>query len=190
MEYNTELEDLVIQEYGRNIQRLIRHCQQIENDDERQAFAESVVELMYQMNPQSKNINNYKDKLWHHIFRIANYDLDVQPPNGDKPEKEEALAPPDPIPYPVHEAKYRHYGHHVQVLVQKALEMDDEDKREEFAKVIGSYMKLAYKTWNKKHFVNDESIKEDLYNLSDGKLELDSKDSLNYLRRNKRKRRN
>ncbi len=33
-------------------------------------------------------------------------------------------------------------------------------------------MKLAYKTWNKEHYVSDDIVKEDLVSLSDGLLEL------------------
>jgi hypothetical protein len=38
---------------------------------------------------------------------------------------------------------------------------------------IGSYMKLAYKTWNREHYVSDEVIKNDLDILSNGRLSLD-----------------
>ena len=63
------------------------------------------------------------------------------------------------IPYPVSEARYRHYGHNVQVLIKKALEMEPGEKQDGFVRTIGSYMKLAYRTWNKEHFVSDDVIK-------------------------------
>ena len=38
--------------------------------------------------------------------------------------------------------------------------------------IIASYMKLAYRTWNREHYVNDEIIKGDLEKLSEGALVL------------------
>jgi hypothetical protein len=50
--------------------------------------------------------------------------------------------------------------------------MEEGPKKEEFAKVIASYMKLAYRTWGKEQFVNDELIKEDLRKISQGQLDV------------------
>jgi hypothetical protein len=48
--------------------------------------------------------------------------------------------------------------------------------------VIASYMKLAYKTWNKEHYVSDDIVKEDLEILSNGQLSLhEGHDSLDKL---------
>jgi hypothetical protein len=55
-------------------------------------------------------------------------------------------------------------------MVQKALAMEEGPKRDEFAKVIASYMKLAYRNWGKEQFVNDELIKDDLRKMSQGKI--------------------
>lgn len=170
MEYNSNREDLTIPEYGRNVQKLINHAKTIEDKAMRQAFVEKVLDLMQQMHPQSRSIDDYRERLWKHVFRIGAYELDVEWPYGEKPTKEESEKRPDAIPYPVMEAKYRHYGHNVQELIKRALEMPEGPKRDGFAATIGSYMKLAYKTWNKEHYVSDETIKDDLERLSGGKI--------------------
>ena len=77
------MEKLEIPEYGRNIQTLIRHAKEITDLDERQFFVEKVVHLMMQMHPQNKNLDDYRDKMWKHVFRIAGFDLPgVIPQNG------------------------------------------------------------------------------------------------------------
>jgi len=172
MEYNSEREELTIPEYGRHVQKLIDYCKTLENGEERQALAELIVRLMMQMNPQSRNIEDYQDKLWKHFFRIANYEIDVAPPSGERPTKADAEVKPDQLHYPEREARFRHYGHLVQELINKAIAMEEE-KREDFTRVIAAYMKLAYKTWNKEHYVSDEVIKADLSAISEGKLKLD-----------------
>ena len=172
IEYNSEREHLIIPEYGRNVQKLIYHAKTIEDDEFRQAFVEKVVDLMYQMNPQSKNVNDYKEKLWKHLFRIADYDINVTPPAGIVPTRQNATRKPDVVPYPEKITRYRHYGRYVQLLIQKALEMEDKEKQVEFSNIIGSYMKLAFKTWNQEHYVNDEIVKNDLKTMSGGVLEI------------------
>ena len=178
LEYNSEREHLTMPEYGRNVQKLIDHAKTIENPAMRQAFVEKVVALMLQMNPQNGNEEEYRDKLWNHVFHIADYELDVEPPSGKRPTAEEKKRRPEHIGYPPKEPKYRHYGTYVQNLIEQALEMGPGHKQDEFAKVIASYMKLAYKTWNKEHYVSDEVIKNDLKALSGGKLKVDEVVSL------------
>ena len=181
MEYNSAREDLIIPEYGRNVQKLINHAKTIEDPAFRQKFVEAVVDLMQQMHPQSRNIDDYRDRLWKHVFRIAKYELDVTPPSGQKPRPEDSRKRPEKVAYPVMEAKFRHYGHNVQQLIKKALSMPEGPKRDGFVAVIGSYMKLAYRTWNKEHYVSDDIIKGDLESLSNGQLSLDDNASIDHL---------
>ncbi|MEY4105848.1 MAG: hypothetical protein RL181_190 [Bacteroidota bacterium] len=170
MEYNSQLEELIIPEYGRNVQRLIFHAKTIEDDTVRQKFVEQIIDLMFQMQPQTRNIEDIRDKLWKHLFRIANYDIKVMPPNGIIPTEEAAQKRPGPVEYPEKEQNFRHYGASVQKLIRKALEMAPGPKREALVSIIASYMKLAYRTWNKEHFVSDDVIKADLELMSGGKL--------------------
>jgi hypothetical protein len=55
-----------------------------------------------------------------------------------------------------------------------------------FTEVIASYMKLAYRTWNREHYVNDEIIKNDLVKLSKGALKLDEDYSIGNVTPSKR----
>lgn len=173
MEYNSEKENLIIPEYGRHVQNLVDEAKQIEDPGKKQVFMERIVHLMMQIHPQSRNVEDYIDKLWKHVFRIGKYDLEgVTTPNGILPTREDAAKRPEMIGYPESEAKFRHYGHNVQRLIKKAISMPEGPKRDGFVAVIASYMKLAYRTWNKEHFVSDEVVKSDLESLSGGELEL------------------
>jgi len=187
MEYNSEKSNLIIPEYGRNVQMLIQHAKTIEDNDLRQAFVEKVIDLIQQMHPQNRNIDDYRSKLWKHVFRIAEYELDVMPPTGEIPTPETDFVKPEPINYPINGVAYRHYGNNVQVLINKAIKMEDSAKKEGFVKVIGSYMKMAYRTWNKEHYVSDEIIKQDLYNMSEGQLSISPDISLDGLSNSNRK---
>lgn len=170
MEYNSQKEDLVIAEYGRNIQDLINHAKTIEDDEKRQAFAEAIVSLMAQMNPSQKYDIDYQEKLWRHLFRISRYEINVIPQSGVVPTPESSEYHPTTIPYPENQTSFRHYGQLVKELVQKAIAMEDPEKKHEMAMIIAAYMKLAYRTWNRDHYANDEIIKDDLKAMSKGKL--------------------
>jgi hypothetical protein len=120
----------------------------------------------------NRNMDDYRDKLWNHAFAIADYELDVTPPQGIIIRREEERVKPDPVGYPASATRFRHYGNSIQALIKKAIEMPDGPKKEGFVEVIASYMKLAYKTWNKEHYVSDDIVKDDLEMLSDGQLVL------------------
>jgi hypothetical protein len=179
MEYNTSKKDLIIPEYGRNIQQLLEHAKTLKDDALRQAYVEKVVDLMQQMHPQARNVEDYTAKLWAHAFRIGNYQLNVVPP-CEIPSPDELYKRPEKIPYPTMDVRFRHYGKNVQEMVKKAVEMEDEDLQEEYIQVIGSYMKMAYNTWNRDS-VSDDIIRKDLIEISRGALELEGDANLDNL---------
>jgi len=188
MEYNSAKEHLVIPEYGRNVQSMIGYAKTIEDKEERQAFVEGLVDLMNQMLPQAKNVLEYKARLWKHVFRIADYDLDVMPPSGEIPTPKEKELRPERIPYPKSDKRFKHYGTNVQSLIQKAIGMEDGEMKTEFINIIASYMKLAFKTWNPDHYVNDEMIKQDLKDLSENKLSMPDDAPIDFLINSQKKR--
>ena len=171
IEYNSSRSPLVISEYGRHVQKLVQHAKTIEDRDKRQKFVEGVIELMYQMNPQHKNVGEVQEKLWKHAYRISGYDLDVTPPEGIELTEATSNLAPEKIPYPNQVLRYRHYGTYVQEMLSNALAMEDEEKKQEFLNLIGSYLKLAYKTWNREHYANDEMIKADLMKMAKNQIE-------------------
>ncbi|HAD14018.1 MAG TPA: DUF4290 domain-containing protein [Saprospirales bacterium] len=183
MEYNTERPHIRFPEYGRSIQEMIQHAITLESPQKRQKTVESIVGLMIQLGPQgNRNMDDYREKLWNHVFALANYELDVTPPPGIIIRKEEDRPKPEPLGYLNSATRMRHYGNSVHALIQKAIEMPDGPKKEGFVEVIASYMKLAYKTWNKEHYVSDDIVKEDLEILSNGQLSLhEGHDSLDKL---------
>lgn len=171
MEYNSQKEKLVIPEYGRNIQNIIKEGKKIEDKEMRTAFINRAADLIMQMHPHNKNLDDYVQKIWNHIFRLAEYDLDIDLPDNvtiktkEESKKKEAL-----LEYPTKNIKFKHYGANIMNLIGKAVEMEDGPAKNQFINIIGSYMKLAYKTWNKEHYVNDELILSDLEKLSNGQL--------------------
>lgn len=173
LEYNSTRDKLKFSEYGRSTQKLVEYAKTIENREERQKAVEAIVEMINQLNPQTKNVLEYKQKLWRHVFKMADYDLDVDHPLGDNPREEDITFVPEQVNYPQHEFNWRHYGFNIREMIDKALKMEEGPVKKGFVESILSYMKLSYRTWNKEHFVSDDIIISDLGVMSGNKLSVD-----------------
>ena len=169
MEYNTTRNHLVIREYGRHIQKMVDHILTIEDRDRRQKQAHVVIELMGFLNPHLKNVEDFRHKLWDHLFLISDFKLDVDSPYPI-PTREKLSARPDPLPYPKRYPRYSHLGKNLEIVIDKALKEENEEKRQGFANAIAYYMKLAYNNWHKDQ-VHDDAIQQELTNLTKGQLE-------------------
>lgn len=183
LEYNSQTEKLIIPEYGRNVQKLIQHVKTIEDDEKRQAFAEQVVSLMHQMNPQNKSVIDYRNTLWKHFMIIGGFDMNIKIPEGIDLEAVKETQRPERISYPIKEKRFRHYGHNVKTLIAKAIAMEEGPIKVGFVDTIASFMKMAYKNWNREHYVSDEIVLSDLEAMSDGQLKVSENASLDGLAR-------
>ena len=164
MEYNTEREKIVISEYGRNIQVMIRHLMEIEDRKQRTEAAYFIVNVMAQMNPQVKESNDYMHKLWDHLHIIANYELDIDGPYP-KPTPEMQKQKPKHVGYQKNNIRYGHYGQYIYDVVKKVKEMEDGPKKQAILVNIANQMKRDYLNWNR-DTVNDLLILDDLYKIS------------------------
>jgi Domain of unknown function (DUF4290) len=169
MEYNTTRNYLTMREYGRHIQKMVDHLKGIEDDTRRQQQAQVLIELMGFLNPHLKNVEDFRHKLWDHLFYISDFKLDVKSPYPI-PEKETYKAKPEPIPYPKRHPRYSHLGKNLELVINKALKEENPEKRQGFANAIAYYMKLAYNNWHKDQ-VHDDAIQSELTNITRGQLE-------------------
>src|SRR3982751_2381342 len=117
MEYNTQRPKLLISEYGRYIQNMVRAIAKVEDKEKRNAMARTIIELMSQASPQFKNIEEYKHKLWDHLIIISDFKLVVDSPYPFPDRKDVVVSGTDPLPYPKHRIKMRHYGRNLEALV-------------------------------------------------------------------------
>ena len=169
MEYNTTRNHLTIREYGRHIQKMAEYVLTIEDREKRQKNANALVELMGFLNPQLKNVEDFRHKLWDHLFYISDFKLDVDSPYPI-PQKETYKVKPEPLPYPKRYPKYSHLGKNLELVINKALKEENPEKRQGFANAIAYYMKLAYNNWHK-DVVHDDAIQSELTNITEGQLE-------------------
>ncbi|MET3874934.1 DUF4290 domain-containing protein [Chitinophaga sp. OAE865] len=169
MEYNTTRNYLIMKEYGRNIQKMVEYLVTIEDDEERQRNAMAVIELMGTLNPHLRNVEDFRHKLWDHIFNISGFTLNVESPYPI-PTIEKLRAKPDRLPYPKKYPRNRHFGKNLEMIIDKAVHEDNPEKKEGFTQCIGNYMKLAYSNWHKES-VHDDAIKAELLAITNNELE-------------------
>ncbi len=173
MEYNTTRNHLTIREYGRHIQKMAEYVLTIEDREKRQRNANSLVELMGFLNPHLKNVEDFRHKLWDHLFLITDFKLDVDSPYPI-PTRETLRPTPDPLPYPKRYPKYNHLGKNIEIIIDKALSEEDAEKRQGFANSIAYYMKLTYSNWHKE-LVHDDNIQTELSAITKGELEFNNR---------------
>ena len=169
MEYNTDRNSLGMKEYGRHVQKMVEYLLTLEDREKRQQQTQAVIELMGFLNPHLKNVEDFRHKLWDHLFFISDFELEVDSPYPI-PKKETYKMKPDPLPYPKRHPKYAHLGKNLEVVIDKALKEEDPEKKAGFAHAIAYYMKLAYSNWHKE-LVHDDAIRSELNSITGGELE-------------------
>ncbi len=170
MEYNTTRGPLVISEYGRNLQEMIRYTCTIEDREKRTRAAKFIVNVMGQMTPQAKESADYKHKLWDHLFIISEFKLDVDAP-FDPPPPLTLSTKPERISYHDKEIDFRHYGKNIALIIEKATTYEEGPEKDALVRAIAIQLKKSYLNWNRDS-VTDEVIEEHLRILSAGRLKL------------------
>lgn len=158
-----------MKEYGRHIQKMVEYLLTIKDRELRQRNAYAVIELMGFLNPHLKNVEDFRHKLWDHLFLISNFELDVDSPYPI-PTRETLKAKPERLRYPKKYPKFNHLGKNIEHVIDKALGEENPEKRQGFANAIAYYMKLTYSNWHKE-LVHDDTIQSELNSITDGQLE-------------------
>jgi hypothetical protein len=178
LEYNTQRARLLISEYGRNIQKMIQSAIAIEDREQRTKAAHAIVNAMALLNPQVKEIIDYKQKLWDHLFIISDFKIDVDSPYA-VPEKAKIKEHPKVLHYPTSNIKYKYYGKVIEDMIRKIADMEDGTNKEQYIQNLANFMKMSYLTWNK-DTVDDTTIFSHMNELSKGKIKINDTVTLNH----------
>ncbi|MDO7610138.1 MAG: DUF4290 domain-containing protein, partial [Crocinitomicaceae bacterium] len=167
---------LILPEYGRNVQNMISHAMDIKDREERNRASQAIIEVMGQLNPHLRDVDDYRHKLWTHLFLMSDFKLDVDSPY-ETPKPEVLNERPDQMSYPSGKIKFGHYGKYTEQLLKKATEMDDPEVKDSFKMAMANFMKKQYLVHNN-GAVENHVIAENLTELSNGNLTVDNPDEL------------
>jgi hypothetical protein len=176
MEYNTTREKLILPEYGRNVQNMISHAMEIKDRSERNRATQAIIEVMGQLNPHLRDVDDYRHKLWTHLFLMSDFKLDVDSPY-EIPHEEVLNEKPDLMSYPSGKIKYGHYGKYTEKILKTAVEIDNPGDKESFKMAMGNFMKKQYLSHNN-DAVENHVITGNLNELSNGELTIENPDEL------------
>ena len=162
--------DLILPEYGRNIQQMVKHAVAIEDRAERTRCAKTIIDIMGNMFPYLRDVEGFKYKLWDHLAIMSEFKLDIDYPfEVVKPTTLQQK--PEKIPYNTQRIRYMHYGRLLQTLIEKTVTYPEGERRQELIDLMANHMKKSYITWNKE-VVDDRKIFDDLRELSHGELDM------------------
>jgi len=176
MEYNTTRGKLILPEYGRNVQNMIAYAMEITDRKERNRAAQAIIEVMGQLNPHLRDVDDFRHKLWTHLFVMSDFKLEVDSPY-EIPKAESLQEKPKLMAYPKSKIRYGHYGKYTQQILETAIEVDKKEEKEYLKITMANFMKKQFLSHNN-DTVENHVIADQMKELSKGELVLDNPDEL------------
>ena len=163
---------MLLPEYGRNVQNMISHAMEIEDSVERNKAAKAIIEVMGQLNPHLRDVDDYRHKLWAHLFIMSDFKLDVDSPY-EIPSEEALAEKPAQMPYPKGKIRFGHFGQYTQKILDTAKDIEDENEVAYMTHAMGNFMKKQYLVHNNTA-VENALIAKQLKEMSDGILNMEN----------------
>lgn len=171
--YTNHLKALVLPEYGRNIQRMVDRCLEIDDRQERTRAAAAVVDTMLILFPPTGDRNEYIRKLWDHVMIMSEFKLDVDVPF--EPVDPAVFADkPDPLPLPaIPDSRFRQYGSLIRQSIDLACKLPEGEERDELIILTANQMKKML-VEGSRDSVDDARVFADIRALSHGAILMDT----------------
>jgi hypothetical protein len=176
MEYNTTRPKLMLPEYGRNVQNMIVHAMEVEDRTERNRAAQAIIEVMGQLNPHLRDVDDYRHKLWTHLFVMSDFQLDVDSPY-ELPKREELTSKPERVEYPSSKIRFGHYGKYTQKILEDASKIVDDKEKKYLTRTMANFMKKQFLVFNN-DAVENNVIANQMSELSKKELILENPEDL------------
>lgn len=169
--YNFTRRRLYLPEYGRHIHQMVDSLLEIEDRKERTRQAKAVIAVMGNLNPTLRDTEDFKHKLWDHLFIMSDFQLDVDSPY-QQPSRQDLTLRPQKLSYPQQRIMFKHYGKNAQRFVRLiAEEHNTEQSAAELAN-IARYMRTKSYEFNNEH-PNNDSIIRDIRIMAGEELNMD-----------------
>lgn len=162
---------LLMPEYGRNVQRMVEYALTIEDKEERTRCVQSIMHTMENLFPYLRDEES-RHKMYDHLAIMSGFKLDIDSPYN-QPSPDELKYNPQTLPYNTTiPLKHRHYGRILLAMIDEAVKIDDKDTQQRMILQIALRMRQNFAIWNK-DYIDAAKIKEDMAELSNGKLNCD-----------------
>lgn len=162
---------LILKEYGRNMQKLVAYIKTIEDIEKRTESAYILIELMKLINPGIKDAQETGQKLWDDLVIMSDFDIDLNSP-FPTPDRAILFKKPQRLGYKTSEVRFKHYGRNIELLIEKAIALEDPEEKEAAIIHIGKLMKGFQTAWNREN-IDDAVIVKDMEIMSKHQLTID-----------------
>ena len=171
LDYNTHREQLLMPEYGREIQKMVDYAVSLTDKSERQNCAQEIIRMMETKVPELHDNADFEQTLWDHLYLMSHKQLDIDWP-FDVTAAEKLQEKPKAIPLPQEGMRLRHYGKLLEQLFEKLKTMPEGEERDALAYYTANQMKRNLITWGHGS-MSDEKVADDLARFTDGVIQLD-----------------
>ena len=171
LDYNTQRDPLLMPEYGREIQKMIDYAVTIEDKEQRQLCAETIVRMMASRLTQQLNNEDMEQTLWDHLYIMSHKQLDIEWPY-DVSNAEKINHKPQPLKRVSGNVRLRHYGRLVEEQFEKLKSMPAGEERDALVSLTANQMKLDLAMWGHGS-MDDERVASDIAAFTDGVIQLD-----------------
>ena len=171
MKYNTELPKLIIPEYGRHIHTMAQSLIDIDDKDKRNKQANILINIMGNLNNHLRDVEEYRYKLWEHLFIMTKHKLDIDSP-FPKPNLEATKESIPPLKNIQGKVKYKHYGKLIMQLIAEWKDIKDEKIKKAILPNLAQQMKRSYMDFNQTN-VQDSHIWREIESFSGESIEID-----------------
>ena len=158
-------------EYGRHVHEMVQHAVQIEDREQRNNAAYTIVGVMGCLTPHLRDVPDFKQKLWNHLLVISDFKLDIDAPYPIL--LSEMVNSPHTVPYPHSQIRQRHYGKILVEMIRKTSKLEDCPQRDSLIPLLVSQMRKSHTIWSRSE-LNNEQIIQDVFDISDGNIKLNS----------------
>ena len=169
--YNFTRRKLYLPEYGRHIHEMVDSLLEIEDRHERTRQAKAVIAVMGNLNPMLRDTEDFKHKLWDHLFIMSDFRLDVDSPYP-QPSRQDLTLMPQKLRYPQSRIALKHYGKYLQQFVEKVAKESNGARTTHEMVNIARYMRTKGFEFNNEH-PNNEAIIRDIRAMAGDEVQMD-----------------
>ena len=169
MKYNTQQNKLILPEYGRNIQSMVNYAMTIEDREERTRCANTIIQIMGNLFPHLRDVEEFNHKLWDHLAVMSDFKLDIDYPY-EIIKEENLFIKPDKVKYQSSKIRYRHYGKLLQNMLEKTVELDESPEKESVISLIANHMKRSYIKMTNENDIDNDKICKDIREYTNNKI--------------------
>ena len=175
MKYNISDSPLKLRAYGRNVQSMVEYAKTVEDKDRRSRIIKEIVRIMVNLNPDIKEQPDYEQKLWDHLYMIADFDLDIDAPYPMPEEDITSRKPLKRMDYLRRKTRYKLYGSNVELMVKKAADMEPGEQQQRLLNQTATIMR-QFAQQISKDAAQEEVIAAHINEISKGKFKLKAED--------------